>query len=301
MDSPVVDRRSYHLFPKGLLVFERALGPGGPSRVFVSRATVCPELDCDCREVTLTGVGIDLAVGARDFGIDSKQIAARIDGPEAMSARLHIDLGVVQAADTDGQVPLTAEWVAYLQSQVDGDLLDRLHDDWLRAKGIRPKPRDEVTWPAVEPGQGLVGWYEIHPGDRRDSYLLDGVIFIAEELYCINPTCTCSEAVIDFAELTDDNRTLGFGHFRVSVPDLQVTEWKSKRESQRPLLEKLWTTFQARHRRVGERLAERKRHITELGARHAATRVPIIAPQRAGRNDPCPCGSGKKYKRCCAP
>ena len=22
---------------------------------------------------------------------------------------------------------------------------------------------------------------------------------------------------------------------------------------------------------------------------------------KVGRNDPCPCGSGKKYKRCCAP
>ena len=22
---------------------------------------------------------------------------------------------------------------------------------------------------------------------------------------------------------------------------------------------------------------------------------------RVGRNDPCPCGSGKKYKRCCMP
>jgi hypothetical protein len=27
---------------------------------------------------------------------------------------------------------------------------------------------------------------------------------------------------------------------------------------------------------------------------------PIINPMRGvGRNDPCPCGSGKKYKRCC--
>jgi hypothetical protein len=23
------------------------------------------------------------------------------------------------------------------------------------------------------------------------------------------------------------------------------------------------------------------------------------APQRVSRNDPCPCGSGKKYKKCC--
>jgi uncharacterized protein YecA (UPF0149 family) len=30
------------------------------------------------------------------------------------------------------------------------------------------------------------------------------------------------------------------------------------------------------------------------------TRVdPILCTQAIGRNDPCPCGSGKKYKRCC--
>jgi uncharacterized protein YecA (UPF0149 family) len=25
----------------------------------------------------------------------------------------------------------------------------------------------------------------------------------------------------------------------------------------------------------------------------------VIASSRRGRNEPCPCGSGKKYKRCC--
>jgi preprotein translocase subunit SecA len=28
--------------------------------------------------------------------------------------------------------------------------------------------------------------------------------------------------------------------------------------------------------------------------------VPLVAGSKAGRNDPCPCGSGKKYKKCCA-
>lgn len=27
--------------------------------------------------------------------------------------------------------------------------------------------------------------------------------------------------------------------------------------------------------------------------------LPYIAPLRVGRNDPCPCGSGRKYKKCC--
>ncbi len=26
---------------------------------------------------------------------------------------------------------------------------------------------------------------------------------------------------------------------------------------------------------------------------------PIQSPRTVGRNDPCPCGSGKKYKKCC--
>ncbi len=26
---------------------------------------------------------------------------------------------------------------------------------------------------------------------------------------------------------------------------------------------------------------------------------PYVAPYKPGRNDPCPCGSGKKYKKCC--
>ena len=28
-------------------------------------------------------------------------------------------------------------------------------------------------------------------------------------------------------------------------------------------------------------------------------RKPMIAENKVGRNDPCPCGSGKKYKKCC--
>ncbi len=28
---------------------------------------------------------------------------------------------------------------------------------------------------------------------------------------------------------------------------------------------------------------------------------PVVADSRTGRNEACPCGSGKKYKKCCAP
>jgi preprotein translocase subunit SecA len=41
--------------------------------------------------------------------------------------------------------------------------------------------------------------------------------------------------------------------------------------------------------------------VRELGAREAADPKPqpVAAGVKVGRNDPCPCGSGKKYKKCC--
>jgi preprotein translocase subunit SecA len=29
------------------------------------------------------------------------------------------------------------------------------------------------------------------------------------------------------------------------------------------------------------------------------SKKPVVKGQKVGRNDPCPCGSGKKYKKCC--
>ena len=31
----------------------------------------------------------------------------------------------------------------------------------------------------------------------------------------------------------------------------------------------------------------------------STTKEPVISGDKVGRNDPCPCGSGKKYKKCC--
>jgi len=39
--------------------------------------------------------------------------------------------------------------------------------------------------------------------------------------------------------------------------------------------------------------------LSSLNGNNFAPTAPYRAPEGAGRNDPCPCGSGKKYKKCC--
>jgi SEC-C motif-containing protein len=64
-----------------------------------------------------------------------------------------------------------------------------------------------------------------------------------------------------------------------------------------------WVEFSARFQHAGrvEQLRERSRFVYEEG--HWFYMDGLIhdntKPAKIGRNDPCPCGSGGKYKRCC--
>jgi preprotein translocase subunit SecA len=63
---------------------------------------------------------------------------------------------------------------------------------------------------------------------------------------------------------------------------------------------------QARRRTPSSRLMESKQATTNIGLTPRAQEMsapagkpqPVIAGDKVGRNDPCPCGSGKKYKQC---
>jgi len=71
--------------------------------------------------------------------------------------------------------------------------------------------------------------------------------------------------------------------------------------------------FEAMYRRIKEdslryiflaQVVRRERSVYEgaLTATHggqSAKRKPVVKTEKVGRNDPCPCGSGKKYKLCC--
>jgi preprotein translocase subunit SecA len=51
---------------------------------------------------------------------------------------------------------------------------------------------------------------------------------------------------------------------------------------------------------LGRPEARSQPRLAERSLRPTASTAPIkIAGKKIGRNDPCPCGSGRKYKKCC--
>ena len=51
--------------------------------------------------------------------------------------------------------------------------------------------------------------------------------------------------------------------------------------------------------RVTERVQVAKPTSEGFGGGKSIVRKPVVKTVKVGRNDPCPCGSGKKYKKCC--
>lgn len=45
-------------------------------------------------------------------------------------------------------------------------------------------------------------------------------------------------------------------------------------------------------------LEQRRKQISEGTLPNVVRRAPVRNPNKVGRNEPCPCGSGKKFKQC---
>lgn len=285
------------LLAPDLVLFERPPGPSGTRRQLVCRTRYCAQPSCDCFEVTLSAVGLEL--GARDATpLTSEAARALLGAASPMRAFLSLDSGAVDPDDDPVYRPLSDEWLQWLESAIDGELLDLFHAQWLAQKGRHSPTWPEIDWPTVESDE-MLAWEDLHPEDRPDAFELEGRFFVAADLYCPNPACSCAEAQLEFVDLSDDEEARLVGFVRVGLPTGDVLERRSSGDP--AALDAVWSAYRARHRRLGERLHARRRAVAALTQAHAAATAatPKRAPARVGRNDPCPCGSGKKHKQCC--
>ncbi len=124
-----------------------------------------------------------------------------------------------------------------------------------------------------------------------------------DDQYCSNPQCLCNEAVLSFYKIDPTKKTqesdfavrLNIKNFKYDIeynqsdPDKIAEIIKFLKDSRPDVL----VTIKRRYLEVKN---ASKRVIKESSLKEKKEEPPIV---RIGRNDPCPCGSGKKYKKCC--
>ena len=274
----------------------------------------CHTPDCECTEVTFN---------LRELVQDDQT------GAKPMTFALRMDGLTWKESDPPPRTPQIARMMEeFLRDYPlkEREAIRRYSEEKLRgARRLReyridPKMVSEGTLiPFGEILQGRPGGL-VGPESWLDVFNHEGQRYLVDDLYCANPECRCEEAHLAFIQVgtphePGDNPvshdflvTLSFGG-RAKIEECHG--WRRARPRRSfprggSGTAATWRSCDGAHGE-GQRdraasfprrtAVPRRPGFLRSDGLPAAELVSIGAP--VGRNDPCPCGSGKKFKKCC--
>jgi hypothetical protein len=275
--------------------------PGASARAIW--AFTCPTPECTCRTaIVLSAPGARDALAERGRPVADAWLGnghysqAAQDLPDVTAFAIDLDTHVL--FPPVGDLPLDAALHPEVQevvARIDDDVLDAIARVWHRGKGEEPPPEpgageSKIEVEAWRPGD-RVGWDETTTCLRGDTYIFGERSFEAVELYCVEANCNCGEVIVDFSPVVPRGAPRP-GHAKFDGKEATLYP---AHERQRERLAELWSAYRQHHPRYQERFRKRSDVMHGLAGRIVAA----PAKPKAGRNEPCPCGSGKKFKKCC--
>jgi hypothetical protein len=261
----------------------------------------CDSPDCPCREVTLDFVEV---VPDGEKAKEGLRFQFRFDVDRGQVMEGHRVPGAAAPLVEEFSSGLDAKLVSWLRRRFDstrehvrrGARFEMSAEEILRG--------DLVPWTEVFSEEGSI----VRGGSCCTSSFVDGEVeWFVEDLYCLNPSCDCRLVSLLFHRVPPESTQARHGFtakVRISgklakiephdCGPAEAREIFERWRSQEPDLATMLVTRYREIRTVGHRITER--------ARSESSRDLDMAPassSKVGRNAPCPCGSGKKHKRCC--
>jgi SEC-C motif len=297
---------SRQLDEEGLLVFWRDGAEPGQREGLACILSMCPHPECVCQLVYVDGFIIDgnaTRVSWDQEGVHLEQPNEDVPGQtmldEKMMAIVDPDSGETKAHPDMPDVT-DPELVEWLGSEMDGELLDVLHRFRSRAKGHRPEgPRTDIDIDELEKCH-LAAVDDLLEGTRSDEYILGDRRYWACTYLCPTPGCDCHEArIVFFDEESESGDAVGNVLLNIGVDaGVKIEKMAAECEPEH-VLKGLWELFERRHD-VGSYLRHREAQLKSVGETlWRPIPMPVRTPPKVGRNTPCPCGSGRKFKKCC--
>ncbi len=301
----------------------KILDDGGPFVIWekekkgtFKRGVILDTWVCDnpeCRSVHLQAVAIDerfkdMKFKGRKFVYTVESDINRKKEPlpnQNLTTSIHIDSAKVTV---DADTPLAEQDQAFLNwltKQVKGDYFEVIKRRWRMAKGVGRDRWQNEDWSWWEPGV-VVGWGEVFPDDPDFIFEMTETRYWARDLYCINPGCPCKDITISFAEFDENGNPKELGAVVINLKQFRIEEIQAVEAPEKALIQ-IFNRFQ-RKAGVKKNIRARQKEMRIIGKEIAklsninksqGVKSVSKAGRKVGRNDPCPCGSGKKYKKCC--
>jgi len=300
--------RSAFIDESGMLIGMELEDPTGRVSPIPATAQLCPSPLCPCSELRLV-IRPDLSEAA---GVP-KECAFTLD-----LERQSLVKGTIRPDDARTQSlvkALVRRMTPYLWSQARGWFTEQKHIQFQAAAAAALKPcfpEELARDPAL-----LVSYGGIVPHAQPLIFLLEGQTWQAMDDYCVNPHCPCTEVHLTFrpwpagAPWGPSVHADALGMGPVACLELTRPTWKTALAARPgdPSLQHLVTSLEGAWPSLRPLLQARWKILKQLAATHLPNMafpaptppVPMFLtpPAKVGRNEPCPCGSGKKFKHCC--
>ena len=197
-----------------------------------------------------------------------------------------------------------AEGLLGAMEPADFDLLRHIHFMIKSRETELAKPTEikaQFDFQEIERSSVMQTYNDILPFAETMSVVVDGIEYVVLDQYCVRPGCRCKDVHLNLLPITEGRALETTGV--VSV-DYATKAWMRVEDEPLPcdvatikgLIEGAIPDFYgklpARHDKLRAIYANCRK-------RWRAAVADVIIKEPAGRNDPCPCGSGKKFKRCC--
>jgi hypothetical protein len=256
----------------------------------------CTLVRADCAQLTPDGAAIPQS--QRGFWVDVRERS--LD----MTAELKAD-------------PETLRLANHLLPRVSDASWQQLHD-WFWAAKIEAIERADLADADIndlpDASDGLmVPFVEVFPLGLSLYFEFENALWGGDESYCVQQDCSCTQIVLLFPKFKDADGTVAtsLGNLPALRYDYRshATELLNPGPPGTPLTRELLAALKQAHPSLDIRLKlhhhmlqllyARRRMADALLVNKQLSESLAIGPQKAGRNDPCPCGSGKKFKKCC--
>jgi hypothetical protein len=268
--------------------------PSGTRERFVATFGCCDNPGCDCQVLELW--------------------LASLDDPGRPGRRHHLQLHtetrqVRCALPTESLDQTLAQELAGRLTPADWALADHCyrsdkadHSEPMDARNLAADfPEDVLT----DPSQ-MLEYQDVFPHARYIQFEAAGKSWLVLEHYCSNPDCECQDVYLDLAQVP--NAASG----KVAINDVAgiicnygtaTVKLRKAAPPGCPPISDLMAALEAADPELKLRLQRRQRVLRQLHrkANHArrSNAHPLRAAKKVGRNEPCTCGSGKKFKKCC--
>ena len=172
---------------------------------------------------------------------------------------------------------------------------------------------DITNLPDADDGQ-MVGFVDVFPFGLALNFTWNNEAWAVDEQYCVQLGCECKETVLSFLKLMD-----AAGQKTTEIKDPPALRYNYHTQASKPVatgaagspsLDGLLAALKHEQTSLDTQLELRHLIMQSLYARHGLARtrarlqseltnLPSAVSHKIGRNEPCPCGNGRKYKHCC--